>query len=77
MFVGNATSLEQVPIDSLDSYTPDSDWNIDASAVSVEELTEDETIMIPIMGVLEPHPEGIIRTSTITPVDKMQSGEEE
>ena len=77
MFVGNAVSLEQVPIDSLDSYTPDSDWNIDASAVSVEELTEDETIMIPIMGVLEPHPEGIIRTSTITPVDKMQSGEEE
>ena len=63
--------------DSLESYTPQNEWNIDDSQVSVNELIDDESLIIPIEGVLQPHPEGALQTSTITPVENVLSGEEE
>ena len=63
--------------DSLESYTPHNEWNIDDSQVSVNELIDDESLIIPIEGVLQPHPEGALQTSTITPVENVLSGEEE
>lgn len=61
----------------LDSFEPDSDWNIDSSEISADDLIESESTIIPIQGVLEPHPEGAFRTSTVTPVGTVLSGEEE
>ena len=63
--------------DRLDSFEPDSDWNIDSSKISADDLIESESSIIPIEGVLEPHPEGAFRTSTVTPVGTVLSGEEE
>ena len=63
--------------DGLESYIPQNEWNIDDSQVSVNELIDDESMIIPIEGVLEPHPEGVLQTSTITPVENVLSGEEE
>ena len=63
--------------DRLDSFEPDSDWNIDSSKISADDLIESESTIIPIQGVLEPHPEGAFRTSTVTPVGTVLSGEEE
>ena len=63
--------------DSLESYTQQNEWNIDDAQVSVNELIDDESLIIPIEGVLQPHPEGALQTSTITPVENVLSGEEE
>ncbi|MED5308997.1 MAG: hypothetical protein VYA95_06565, partial [Candidatus Thermoplasmatota archaeon] len=63
--------------DGLESYIPQNEWNIDGSQVSVNELIDDESMITPIEGVLEPHPEGVLQTSTITPVENVLSGEEE
>ena len=63
--------------DRLDSFEPDSDWNIDSSMISADDLIESESTVTPIQGVLEPHPEGAFRTSTVTPVGTVLSGEEE
>ena len=63
--------------DRLDSFEPDSDWNIDSSMISADDLIESESTITPIQGVLEPHPEGAFRTSTVTPVGTVLSGEEE
>lgn len=63
--------------EGLESYIPQNEWNIDGSQVSVNELIDDESLITPIEGVLEPHPEGVLQTSTITPVENVLSGEEE
>ena len=63
--------------DRLDSYVPDSDWNVDSSQISVDELIDSDSRIVPIQGVLQPHPEGALRTSTVTPVGTVLSGEEE
>ena len=63
--------------DRLDSYVPDSDWNVDSSQITVDELIDSNSSIIPIQGVLQPHPEGALRTSTVTPVGAVLSGEEE
>ena len=69
--------VEDVIEDGLESYVPQNEWNIDGSQVSVNELIDDESMITPIEGVLEPHPEGVLQTSTITPVENVLSGEEE
>ena len=61
----------------LDTYTPTNDWNIDASKVQPQDLVVESSTMIPIGGVLQPHPEGVIRTATITPVIDIITEEEE
>ena len=61
----------------MDSYTPNNDWNIDASQVEPQDLVVESSTMIPIEGVLQPHPEGVIRTATITPVIDIITEEEE
>ena len=61
----------------MDSYVPNNEWNIDDSEITSDDLVAESSMMIPIEGVLEPHPEGIIRTSTLTPVKNTTSGEEE
>ena len=61
----------------LDSYVPTNDWNIDDSEITAEDLGTESSMMIPIEGVLEPHPEGVIRTATLTPVTNITGGEEE
>ena len=63
--------------EGLESYIPQNEWNIDGSQVSINELIDDESMIIPIEGVLHPHPEGVLQTSTITPVENVLSGEEE
>ena len=64
--------------DELDSYTPRDEWNIDSSKVTAESLIDNESITLnPIDGILEPHPEGSVKTSTITPVGVVMDGEEE
>ena len=63
--------------ESLDSFVPDSDWNINSSDITADDLIETESTIIPIEGVLEPHPEGAIRISTVNPVGDVLSGEEE
>mgnify|MGYP001160834363 FL=1 len=64
--------------DELDSYTPSQEWNIDSSKVTAESLIDNESITLnPIDGVLEPHPEGSLKTSIITPVGIVMDGEEE
>ena len=64
--------------DDLDSYTPDDEWNIDSTDVTAESLIDANSIpLTPIAGVLEPHPEGLMQTSTITPVSPVLDGEEE
>ena len=62
---------------TLDSFVPDSDWNINSSDIIADDLIESESTIIPIGGVLEPHPEGAIRISTVNPVGDILSGEEE
>jgi hypothetical protein len=69
--------IEDEGEDRLDSFVPDSDWNINSSEVSADDLIEGESTIIPIQGVLEPHPEGALRSSTVTPVGAVLSGEEE
>ena len=69
--------IEDEGEDRLDSFVPDSDWNINSSEVSADDLIEGESTIIPIQGVLEPHPEGTLRSSTVTPVGAVLSGEEE
>ena len=61
----------------LDSYVPENEWNVDESDVSIGDLTDDESVMIPIVGLLRPHPEGAVRTAKLTPVGNILSGEEE
>ncbi len=63
--------LEDEIEDGLESYVPQNEWNIDGSQVSVNELIDDESMITPIEGVLEPHPEGVLQTSTITPVENV------
>jgi len=64
--------------DSLESFTPSGEWNIDVENVSADDMFDSgETHVFPIGHVLEPHPEGVIKTATITPVNVMLSGEEE
>ena len=64
--------------DELDSYTPSEEWNIDSSEVTAESLIGNDSITLnPIDRVLEPHPEGSVKTSTITPVGVVMDGEEE
>ena len=62
---------------ALDSYVPENEWNVDESDVSIGDLTDDESVMIPIEGLLRPHPEGAVRTAKLTPVGNILSGEEE
>ena len=61
----------------LDSYVPENEWNVDESDVSIGDLSDDESVMIPIEGLLRPHPEGAVRTAKLTPVGNILSGEEE
>lgn len=73
----NKIGTYQETADRLDSYVPNNEWNIDDSEITSDDLVAESSMMIPIEGVLEPHPEGIIRTSTLTPVTNTTSGEEE
>ena len=62
----------------LNDLTPSEEWNIDSSDVTAESLIENDSITLnPIDRVLEPHPEGSVKTSTITPVGVVMDGEEE
>jgi hypothetical protein len=61
----------------LDSYVPENEWNIDESDVSIGDLSDNESVVIPIEGLLRPHPEGAVRTAKLTPVGNILSGEEE
>ena len=63
--------------DTLESFVPDGEWDVNESQVSVDDLLIDESVKIPIEGFLEPHPEGVKQTSTLTPVAVVLSGEEE
>jgi len=64
--------------DELDSYTPSEEWNIDSSDVTAGSLIDGDSITLnPIDGILEPHPEGSVKTATITPVGVVIDGEEE
>ena len=69
--------LEDDITDTLESFVPEGEWDINESQVSVDDLLIDESVKIPIEGVLEPHPEGVKQTSTLTPVANVLSGEEE
>ena len=73
----NKLDTDQGNNHELDSYVPSNDWNIDDSEIAPEDLVAESSMMIPIEGVLEPHPEGVIRTATLTPVTNITSGEEE
>ena len=68
--------IEDEHDDRLDSYLPDSDWNVDGSQISATDLIGDESTITPIQGILQPHPEGVYRTSTVTPVGTVLSEEE-
>ena len=70
--------IEDDLTESLESYTPQGDWNIDGQEISAEDLIDSELAeLIPIKSILEPHPEGAIRISTLTPRSMVLSGEEE
>ena len=69
--------IEDEHDDRLDSYVPDSNWNVDSSQVSIDDLIDDDYTITPIQGTLTPHPEGVIRTSIVTPVGTVLSEEEE
>ena len=68
--------IEDEHDDRLDSYLPDSDWNVDSSQISATDLIDNESTITPIQGILQPHPEGVYRTSTVTPVGTVLSEEE-
>ena len=68
--------IEDEHDDRLDSYLPDSDWNVDSSQISATDLIGNESTITPIQGILQPHPEGVYRTSTVTPVGTVLSEEE-
>ena len=68
--------IEDEHDDRLDSYLPDSDWNVDSSQISATDLIGNESTITPIQGILQPHPEGVYRTSTVTPVGTILSEEE-
>ncbi|MBR95350.1 MAG: hypothetical protein CMA81_00810 [Euryarchaeota archaeon] len=63
----------------LDSHEPDGEWDIDSSEVSAEDLLESDEItsLVEIKDTLQPHPEGVIKTSILTPKPVLVSGEEE
>ena len=63
----------------LDSHDPDGEWDIDSSEVSAEDLLEsnESNSLVKIGDTLEPHPEGIISTSSLTPKSVLLTGEEE
>ncbi len=63
----------------LDSHEPEGEWDIDSSKVSAEDLLDsnDSTSLVAIKNTLQPHPEGIMRTSSLTPKSVLLSGEEE
>ena len=63
----------------LDSHEPDGEWDIDSSEVSAEDLLESDEItsLVEIKDTLQPHPEGVIKTSILTPKSVLISGEEE
>ncbi|MEC7178182.1 MAG: DnaA/Hda family protein [Candidatus Thermoplasmatota archaeon] len=69
--------IEDEHDDRLNSYVPDSNWNVDSSQVSIDDLIDNDSTITPIQGTLTPHPEGVIRTSIVTPVRTVLSGEEE
>ncbi len=70
--------IEDDLTESLESYTPQGDWNIDGQEIRAEDLIDSELAeLIPIKSILEPHPEGAIRISTLTPRSMVLSGEEE
>ena len=69
--------IEDEHDDRLDSYVPDSNWNVDSSQVSIDDLIDNDSTITPIQGTLTPHPEGVIRTSIVTPVGTVLSEEEE
>ena len=71
------TLPEFIDDDNLDSYVPESEWNVDSSQISADDLMQEEARIIPIQGVLQAHPEGVLRTSSVTPVKPVLSGEEE
>ena len=58
--------IEDEHDDRLDSYLPDSDWNVDSSQISATDLIDNESTITPIQGILQPHPEGVYRTSSYT-----------
>ena len=68
---------EFIDDDNLDSYVPEAEWNVDSSQITADDLMQEETRIIPIQGVLQAHPEGVLRTSSVTPVKPVLSGEEE
>ena len=63
----------------LDSHEPDGDWDIDSTQVSAEDLLDSlqSSSLVAIEDTLEPHPEGIISTSSLTPKSVLIPGEEE
>ena len=63
----------------MDSHEPEGEWDIDSSKVSAEDLLDsnDSTSLVAIKNTLQPHPEGIMRTSSLTPKSVLLSGEEE
>ena len=70
------TTAQELPLD-LDLDIPEEEWSVHASEVSTRDLADDESFMIPIEGLLQPHPEGAVRTAKLTPVGDILSGEEE
>ena len=63
----------------LDSHEPDGEWDIDSTQVSAEDLLDSlqSSSLVAIEETLEPHPEGIISTSSLTPKSVLLPGEEE
>ena len=62
----------------LDSHEPDGEWDIDSTQVSAEDLLDlQSSSLVAIEETLEPHPEGIISTSSLTPKSVLLPGEEE
>ena len=63
----------------LDSHEPDGEWDIDSSKVSAQDLLKpsDSSSLIVVSETLEPHPEGTISTSSLTPKSVLLPGEEE
>tara|TARA_B100000900_G_scaffold272576_2_gene232826 strand:- start:6318 stop:8432 length:2115 start_codon:yes stop_codon:yes gene_type:complete len=63
----------------LDSHEPEGEWNIDSSEVSAQDLLKpnDRNSLVVVSEILEPHPEGTISTSSLTPKSVLLPGEEE
>ena len=63
----------------LDSHEPVGEWDIDSTQVSAEDLLDSlqSSSLVAIEETLEPHPEGIISTSSLTPKSVLLPGEEE